>query len=148
MRITSISITPNFEARIKIKAPDVQKLKKASVESMNKPEAKKVLASSGVSLAGTASILSASCVDPNQFQSSVESVTEVQDNLFTLGTTVSEIPLFASLVGLSNDLSGTNSSASLEEFLFDKLAREKSTATTKEKLGSLKKTDNDKKIPS
>ena len=138
MRITSVSTTPNFEARIKLKAPNMQKIKQASVKSMQKPETQKALASTGVSLAGTASIAGGFAMEPDKFHPSLQSLGEVQDATLSLGTAVSTSPLVPMLVGGCNNLSGTNSSASVEEFLFDKLARKRSLNASNNKLESLK----------
>ena len=125
MKIISNYATPNFQARVKLKAPNVQKIKQSSVKSMQKPETQKALASTGVSLAGTASIAGGFAMEPDKFHPSLQSLGEVQDATLSLGTAVSTSPLVPMLVGGCNDLSGTNSSASVEEFLFDKIARKK-----------------------
>ena len=137
MKIVSNYATPNFQARVKLKAPNMQKIKQASVKSMNNPETKKALASLGVSLAGTASVALGYSVEPDNLPNSVQSVEKSQMGTASLGTTVSEIPVLASVVGSSNELSGTNSSASVEGFLFDKFARKRSINVSKHNLKSL-----------
>lgn len=138
MKIISVSRTPSFEARIKLKAPNVKKIKEVSVKTFNKPETKKVLASSGVSLVGTATVASGYNIEPDKLHPSVQSVEEFQGSLCSLGTTVTEIPVSACAVGGSNELSGTTSSASVENFLFDKNSRDKAIAISKKNLESLK----------
>ena len=138
MKIISNYVAPNFQARVKLKAPNMQKIKQASVKSMQNPQTKKALVSSGVSLAGTASIAGGIAMEPDKFHPSLQSLGEVQDTTCSLGTAVSTSPLVPMLVGRCNNLSGTNSSASVEEFLFDKIARKKALNASNNKLESLR----------
>ncbi len=137
MKISSNYSTLNFQARVKLKAPNMQKIKQASVKSMQNPETKKALASSGVSLAGTASIAAGYGIEPNNLHPSVQSVGKVQDSVCSLGTTVSSFPLVPMVSAGSNKVSGTTTSVSVEEFLFDKLARKRSLNVSKHNLKSL-----------
>ena len=138
MKIVSNYATPNFQARVKLKAPNMQKIKQASVKSMQNPETKKSIAATGISLAGTASIAAGYSIEPDKLPVSIQSVGNSQGSTASLGTTASELPVLASVVGSSNELSGTNSSASAEEFLFDKFARKRSLNASNNKLESLR----------
>lgn len=132
MRITSVSTTPNFEARIKLKAPNMQKVKEVTVASAKSPKTHKALASTGFLAAGVGSTASA------YFVPSVQQVKNADEVLPMLGTTVSELPLSAGVVAGSNELSDSKSVVSVENFLFNKEARANYLAPSKKKLESFK----------
>jgi hypothetical protein len=135
MRIASIPATPNFEARIKLKAPNIQKIKETTVNSVKNPGTYKSLASMGLMTSGVGSIALAAS------EPSIQQVENADGILLSLGTTVTEIPLLASVAVDSNDLSDAKSSVSVKDFLFNKLARKMQIAVNKKNLESFKDED-------
>ena len=112
MRVNSNYSTPNFQARIKLNSPNLQKLKNETVLLKDMPEIKKTVASGVFSLGGTATFVS------GNYAPSVQAVPVLKEGLPLLGTTVANFPMSAGIVAEANKDSGTNSSVPLEIFLF------------------------------
>ena len=112
MIITSVPATPNFNARIKLNSPKLQKLKNETVLLKDIPEVKKTVVSAGFSLGGTATFALGNYVP------SVQVVPILNEGLPLLGTTVANFPVSAGIVAEANKDSGTNSSVPLEILLF------------------------------
>lgn len=112
MRVNSNYSTPNFQARIKLNSPNLQKLKNETVLLKDMPEIKKTVASGVFSLGGTATFVL------GNYAPSVQAVPVLKEGLPLLGTTVANFPMSAGIVAEANKDSGTNSSVPLEIFLF------------------------------
>ena len=112
MIITSVTATPNFNARIKLNSPKLQKLKNETVLLKDIPEVKKTVVSAGFSLGGTATFAL------GNYSPNVQAIPVLKEGLPLLGTTVANLPVVAGVVAETNKDSGTKSSVPLEKFLF------------------------------
>ncbi len=112
MRISPSSLTSNFQARIKLNSPKLQKLKDETVILKEIPEVKKTVVSGLFSFGGTATFCLGNYVE------SIREIPVLNEGLPLSGTIIANFPMSVGIVAEANKDSGTNSSISLEESLF------------------------------